>query len=102
VTAMLHERLAGGRLDERAARGGVAAHRVDVLVYALVLPQPLALARVARQRLGLLFDLIPDVNDRRRLRRLAERADAFERVAVVQMRNATGGQSVADRHARRV
>ena len=84
MAAVLHERLGVCHADLPAALGAEPFHGFDVLIHAVVRPQPIALRRMAGEHFDLAFHLRGHVDIRRRLDQLAGvRIAAFDRIAIV-------------------
>ncbi len=84
MPAVLYEGLRISDADLASAFGAEAFHRFNVLVDAVVRPQPFALRRMANQHADFAIELFAYIDVSRRLDELARvRVAAFDRITIV-------------------
>lgn len=92
MPTMLHERLRGDSADQLAAGGIVPSRGIEILVHAVVVRQPVALADVPREHVELRRLRGGNVDDRLRRDIVPQRVHPTDRIAVVQVREARVGR----------
>src|SRR5688500_13982301 len=85
---MLTETFTIAKTGLAAAFGAPATHRFDVVVHAVNLLQPRALAVVALKCFGLLLDCGGNIDNATQQRRATKNVMAFYRVRIIQVRYA--------------
>ena len=99
MTAMLDEGFGRGRGRLPAAHGRMAPHRIEVLVHAVMGPEPFPLAGVAGEHLRLAIEAADDVDPGGGPQHGAQRVNALQRVAIIEIRHA---RALAERKGRSV
>ncbi len=101
VAAVLDERFGQRFADQFATRCIMTFRGLEILIYPVMRTKPFALARMASQHLQFPLVLRCHVNDRGRLGRAAKRIDAFDRIAIVKVRDLRTRQQWKGRDVRR-